>query len=189
MAAGVIFRPDSSKSFTVSPADALILAEYLGLPAVAIFALIRLWVVRKKFANACAILISIAVSAALINMDFGEAYWRLYFNKSRYDAIAAQRPGDPLIVFDWGDTSDVVLFFSHTKEYLVIARGEEARKFQQFAGREIDYEERGDVVDILRSLWDEKDRHSRFHEGHFDACTRMRVTRLQESYYYVADFC
>lgn len=75
------------------------------------------------------------------------------------------------------------------REYLVMARGDQALIFERYAGRDLVFGDGEEIGEILRSVWDEKDRASRFHEGHFDACNLTRVTRLQKPYYYVVDFC
>jgi hypothetical protein len=124
-------------------------------------------------------------------MDFDEPYWRLYLNKSRYDTIAAHRPADPVIAFDWGEMTGLIPY-SYTKEYLVIARGDQASIFERYAGQDNVLgtgEGAEEIEGVLWRIWNEKDRASRFHRGRFYSCNLRRVTRLQRSYYYIVDFC
>jgi hypothetical protein len=136
-----------------------------------------------------AIFASALLSAAILPMSFGEPYWRLLSNKAGYEAVAAQRPQEDVIVFDWGAAPGPALF-SRFKEYLVIAKGGRVQTFEAYTGHAIDSwgDERQEVDGILSAAWDGKDRRRRFRAAKFDAC-HMRVVHLMGPYYYAADHC
>ena len=187
VAANAIFRPDVS--IGASQEWVLVLAVFAGAPALIVFAAIRLWIAGAKLRNAGAIFAAALLSATILSMSFGEPYWRLLSNKAGYEAAAAQRPQDEVIVFDWGAAPGPILF-SRFREYLVIAKGGRVQTFEAFTGHVIDSwgDERQEVDGILSAAWDEKDRRRRFWVGKFDVC-RMRVVHLMGPYYYAADHC
>ncbi len=189
-AAGLfVFGPETSVTLGAVIEWVRVSAVLLGLPAFAVFAGIRLWFARGKLASAGVLVASAAVSVAILAADFGEAYGRLLWRKASYDAAAAQRPNDEVIVFDWG-AGPGPLLFSRYKEYLVIARGGGVKTIEAFTGHAIKSwgDERQDVDRFLSAAWDEKDRRRRFMQSKFDAC-KMRIVRLTGRYYYAADHC
>ncbi len=187
--ASIAFRPDTDLAIAMALAWLEALAVFAGVPVLAVFAAVRIWIVRRKLANLGILLASASLSAVILLIDLGEPYWRLQWKKPGYDALAAQRPQAGIIVFDWGEGHGPALF-SHFKEYLVIARGTRVQTFDAFASHEIGSwgDEREEVSGILASAWDEKDRVRRFRAGKFDAC-RLQTLRLAENYYYLRDSC
>jgi hypothetical protein len=188
VASQMVFRADGSKVFLQE--DAIGCAVVFGLPALLIFGVIRLRHARNKRLNLGLLVLSVATSFAILLMNLGEPYLRLYWNKARYDSAAAQRPEAPAVVFDWGDTPRFFVLFGHVKEYLVIARGSAAATLDRYVGHEIESwgDERAEVDELLISDWNEKDVENRFKVRRFDAC-RMQVSHLPGSYYYIADWC
>lgn len=158
-----------------------------GAPAFFIFAGVRLWIARRKAANAGVLLASAAISVAILAANFGEAYGRLLWHKASYEAAAAQRPQAELVLLDWGEGPGPGLFCRY-KEYLAIARGSAVQKIEAFMGHEINSrgDERGDVDGFFSAAW--TGRYHRFHQGKFDAC-RMRIVHLMGPYYYAVDHC
>lgn len=187
VAANAAFRPDVS--IGANQEWVSMAAVLAGAPALIVFAAIRLWIARAKLRNLGAILASALLSALILSMSFGEPYWRLLLNKAGYEAVAAQRPQDEVIVFDWGAAPGPALF-SRFREYLVIAKGNSVQTFEAFTGHVIGGwgDERNEVDGILSAAWDEKDRRKRFWVGEFDAC-RMRVVHLMGPYYYASEHC
>ena len=189
-ASQMVFRPDGSKSKFFLQEDAIGCAVVIGVPALLVFGAIRLRRARNIKLDLCLLVLSAATPAAILFMNLGEPYWRLYWNKARYDAVAMQRSGAPIVVFDWGDTSRFFILFGHVKEYLVIARGNAAVTLDRYAGHEIASwgDERMEINGLLSSAWNENDIQKRFKLRRFDACV-MRVSHLLGSYYYLADRC
>ena len=77
------------------------LTALAGVPALIVFAVVRLWIARAKMKNLGVIFASVSLSAAIMWIGFGEPYWRLLSKKAEYDAFAATHPQDEVIVFDW----------------------------------------------------------------------------------------
>ena len=187
VAANAVLRPDVS--IGASQEWVLVLAVLAGVPALIVFAGIRLWIARARLRNLGAILASALLSAVIVSMNSGEPYWRLLSNKAGYDAYAARHPQDEVIVFDWGAAAGPILFSSF-KEYLVIARGSGVKTFEAFTNHVIGSwgDERSEVDGILSAAWRGNDGYARFRMGKFDACN-MRVVHLIGHYYYAADAC
>jgi hypothetical protein len=185
----VVFRPDTDFGIAMALAWLEAAAVFAGVPALIVFAVIRIWIARRTLANLGTLLASALLSALILLTGLGEPYWRLQWKKSGYDAVAAQHPQAEVLVFDWGEGLGPGLF-SYFKEYLVIARGIRVQTFDAYASHEIDSwgEDREEVSGILTSAWDEKDRGRRFRVGKFDAC-HMQTLRLAENYYYLRDYC
>ena len=191
--ASMVFRPDGSRASVVTRDELLPFAEYIGFPVLLVFFAVKFWRSRDWRPNPCALLLSVIASAIILSMNIGEADVRLLLNKTRYDAVAEQRPDVAAIVFDWGEAPvlfSLSLWLDYLKEYLVIARGEAAATLDQANGHEIGSwgDEREAIVQLLMSDWTKQDLGRRFGMRHFDAC-RMNVSHLWGSYYYVADRC
>jgi hypothetical protein len=187
----MVFRPDGSDSPELFQEGAIGLALLIGVPGVFVFGLTRLLTSRNAGRTLAAIGASLTISAAILLMPCGEPYLRLYLNQQRFDAIAAQRPKAPVVVFDWGDSPRVAPFvIGHVKEYLVIARESAVATLDRYVGQDIGSwgDDRMDVDGLLSSGWDAKDVSRRFKLHHLDACN-MRVSHLRGPYYYVADWC
>jgi hypothetical protein len=187
--ASIVFRPDADFAIAMARAWLEALTVLAGVPALMLFAAVRMWIVRRKHANLGVLLASASLSAVILLIGLREPYCRLQWKKPRYDAVAAQHPQAGVLVFDWGEGYGPALF-SHFKEYLVMARGTRGQTFDGYASREIDSwgDEREEVSGILASAWDKKDRARRFRMGKFDAC-HMQTLRLAENYYYLRDSC
>ena len=184
-----VFGRETFATIGVCREWAMVLALFLGAPVFIGFAGVRLWKARAKLAGTGVLFASAAVSVAILSMNFGEAYGRLFWRKAGYGAVAAQRPQDLVIVFDWGAGPGPILFSGY-KQYLVIARGGAVQTIEAFAGHRIGSwgGERQDVDSFLSAAWDEKDRARRFRQGKFDAC-HMRIVHLMGHYYYAVDAC
>jgi hypothetical protein len=187
------FRADGSRASVVTRDELLPFAEYIGFPVLLVFFAAKLWRSRDWRPNPCVLLLSVTASAIILSMNIGEADVRLLLNKTRYDAVAEQRPDAAAIVFDWGEAPVLFsgsLWLDDLKEYLVIARGEAAATLDQSNGREIGSwgDERGAIEDLLMSDWAKEDLGRRFGMRHLDAC-RLNVSHLWGRYYYVADRC
>jgi hypothetical protein len=187
--ASIVFRLETDFAIAMALAWLEAAAKFAGVPALIVFAAVRMWIARNKLANLGALLASALLTAMILLLDLGEPYWRLQWKKPGYDTIAAQHPEAGVLVFDWGEGIGPGLFSSF-KEYLAIARGTRVQTFDAYATHEIDTwgEEREEANGILASAWDEKDRDRRFRVGKFDAC-HMRTVRLAKNYYYLRDSC
>jgi hypothetical protein len=187
--ASIVLRPENDFAIAMARAWLEVLAVIAGVPALILFAAVRLWITRWKLANLGVLLASASLSAVALLSDLGEPSCRLQWRKPGYDAVAAQHPQAGILAFDWGEGHGPGLF-SHFKEYLVIARGTHVQTFDAYASHEIDSwgDEREEVSGILASAWDQKDRARRFRAGKFDAC-HMQTLRLAENYYYLRDSC
>jgi hypothetical protein len=191
--ASMVFRADGSRSSFVTRDELLPVAEYIGCPILLVFFAAKFWRSRDWRPNPCILLLSVIASAIILSMYIGEADLRLLLNKSRYQAVAEQRPDAAAIVFDWGEAPTLFslsLWLDYLKEYLVIARGEAAATLDQSTGREIGSwgDDRDAIERLLMSDWNKNDLGRRFGMRRFDAC-RMKVSHLWGSYYYVVDRC
>jgi hypothetical protein len=163
VAADAVFRPDGWNSFAreshpwqtvrICAVEALVLIAPVALITCVI---VRLRTVRHKLANVGAILLAILVAPALFFVGFGEPRLRLHLHKSRYDAIVAAHAGDPLIVFDWGETRTLPL--ERKLEYLAFSRGDQAVMLLAFTTNDNpEPYKQGDAEEIrsaVASAWD-----------------------------------
>jgi hypothetical protein len=187
--ASIVFFPDTDFPIAWAGTWLEALAVPAGVPALILFAAVRVSITRRKLANLGALFASVSLSTAILLTGWGEPYHRLQWKKQGYEAVAAQHPQAEIVVFDWGEGWGPAVF-TRFKEYLVIVRGTRIQTFEAYTSHEIDTwgDEREEVSGILASAWDEKDRVRRFRIGKFDAC-RMQTFRLAENYYYLRDSC
>ena len=75
LGANIVLQPDLSIGASQEWVSAL--AVLAGVPALIVFAGIRLWIARARLRNLGAILASALLSAVILSMSSGEPYWRL----------------------------------------------------------------------------------------------------------------
>ena len=136
VAANAVFRPDVS--IGASQEWVLVLAVLAGVPALIVFAAIRLWIARAKLRSLGAIVASALLSAVILIDEFRRAILAADIEQGRIRgcmphsarktrsscSIGARRPGP--------------ILFSRFREYLVIAKGGRVQTFEAFTGHVID---------------------------------------------------
>jgi len=199
VAARFVFRPDGWNAFEPDNRNWELIEKITGTAAgpvaavaLIVFAIWRLYTAARRWPVAWAIALSLVCSVALFYAGIGEPYLRLILHKARYDAIVAQRPDVPLIVFDWGETAT---FYGRTLEYLVFARGDQVTLLNKFQANDnggdepVIQEDEMEIRSLLSDAWDNPaSRGPRFRILVLDNC-RMQVHRLTGGYFYIVDAC
>jgi hypothetical protein len=194
-----VLRPDGFDGFANS-SELSVTVSYLIAATVplwplafVIFAIVRLWTAAARLATAGALLLSLAISAALFFVGFGEPFIRLALHRTRYDAAVAAHAADPAVVFDWGETPTFPL--GRRLDYLVFARSDEAlATLRHFEADDNDpgdayvQEDEYDVKTILSDAWDPATVQRRFKSLVLDAC-HLSVHHLTGGYFHVVDDC
>lgn len=155
-----------------------------------VYVVVRLRRVRAKLVNLAAITLAVPAAVALFWIDLGEAQARLMLHRTGYDAQVKARAEAPVVVFDWGTTSRLIM--GRQKYYLAHLRG--AARDQVEAYRHSDLPESaheldaGDIRSLLADAWRHGDVGERFRLLKLDAC-RLKVQPLVSGYYYLRDDC